>query len=75
MITMATILIIIVSATLFFGGLGLIRNELVYHYRVKLLFSKLDEYEALPPYDEMMKKFWIWRMCKFNKYEVDRRKG
>lgn len=43
----------------------LIRNDLVYNYRVELLYSDRNKYLLLPSYNEMMYKFWIWDFDKF----------
>lgn len=42
-----------------------IRTDLVYNYRVELLYSDRNKYLLLPSYNEMMYKFWIWDFDKF----------
>lgn len=69
----ATILTLIVTA--FFVYI-LIRNQLVYIARVRFInyFYTEDHdgyvsgkrfHEALPGYDEMLWKFWVWPLSKF----------
>ncbi|WP_208952278.1 hypothetical protein [Rahnella sp. ChDrAdgB13] len=43
------------------------RNEWVYKQRMKVLFGEngFKEFQKLPSYDAMMRKFWIWDVNKF----------
>lgn len=41
------------------------RINLIYNYRVELLYSDRNKYLLLPSYNEMMYKFWIWDFDKF----------
>lgn len=41
----------------------LIRNSIVFKFRMKYLAN--DTYEQIPSYDYMMNKFWVWPMSRF----------
>jgi hypothetical protein len=49
------------------GVFFLFRNSWVYRQRSKLLDSDRDKYYQLPPYDDMVIRFWIWDVNKFLK--------
>ncbi|MDM3032112.1 hypothetical protein [Citrobacter sp. CK186] len=41
------------------------RVTLVYEWRTKALLASIDDYLALPSYDEMMWMVWIWKLERF----------
>lgn len=45
----------------------LYRNNCVYEYRTKLLWSDYEAYETLPDYGVMVGRWWVWPMSKFLK--------
>lgn len=50
----------------------LVRNSWVYRARTKILkgpdvHEALTTYDRLPSYNEMMRRFWIWRVEEFLK--------
>lgn len=47
----------------------LFRNNQILDYRTKVLNRSLSEYQALPSYDTMFYKFWVYPLNKFNKAE------
>ncbi len=44
---------------------GMIRNEWVYHQRIKLRDNDYSSYEKLADYNTMCNKFWIWNIRRF----------
>lgn len=46
-------------------ALALIRNQWVYVRRMQVLEASIDAYEAMPDYDTMMAKWWIWDAARF----------
>jgi hypothetical protein len=46
-------------------GMMLYRNHCVFQYRVKKIYENMNEYDRLPSYDTMMRKFWVWDFDKF----------
>lgn len=63
---MVRIVVLIIYFTCMAGCFhAAIRNECVYRFRVKILFTNEDLFDKLPSYKEMMLKFWVWPMKKF----------
>lgn len=69
-----TFFIVLFFMALVAGPYLLFRNWRVYKYRTGILgevfeyegmTERLEKYQALPEYDEMMWKFWIWPMSRF----------
>jgi hypothetical protein len=50
-----------VFATLFFAY----RNHWVYKTRIAAIYDDEIDYDELPSYDFMMKKFWVWNIEEF----------
>lgn len=58
----------------------LYRNSWVYRARQSVLHDPdlplevcMYEYDRLPPYETMLKKFWVWDLDKFMSTDPDRR--
>jgi len=72
---MTDILFIVALFLIFFGALMFIRNEWVYKQRTAELNKCIpgdptwqefyDKYNALPSYDKMLFRFWIWDIERF----------
>jgi hypothetical protein len=56
---MNTAFFVFVLVVLFINFLFLVRNQMVYNARMKLLREDTDAYLALPSYDEMLFRFWV----------------
>lgn len=41
------------------------RVDRVYEWRKQILNENLDDYLHLPPYNVMVRRFWIWNARKF----------
>lgn len=63
-----SILLVLLSIGVLFCIYMLFRNDAVYNFRMSVLRVRgLEEYDRLPEYDEMMRKFWVWPLEKFFK--------
>jgi hypothetical protein len=47
------------------GTYFLVRNELVYRFRILLIRTDPAAYDRLPTYDDMMLRFWVWPLRRF----------
>ncbi len=52
------------AAVVFCLGM-LVRNGWVYRQRTALIEADYELYKRLPPYDVMMRKWWLWDAAKF----------
>lgn len=41
------------------------RTHCVYKWRMQILDESLEDYNPLPPYEVMVRRFWIWDARKF----------
>ena len=41
------------------------RNQRVYEFRMRLIDEDMDRYNQLPGYDEMVNRWWVWPLERF----------
>ena len=54
---------------LLFSVMMLIRNEIVFKFRIKTLHNDYEKYDMLPSYNKMMYNLKVWNFDKFYKGE------
>lgn len=52
-----------------FSGMMLVRNEIVFKFRIKTLHNDYEKYNTLPSYENMMYNLKVWNFDKFYKGE------
>lgn len=43
----------------------LVRNQAVYRFRARLLATDIERYERLPGYNDMLDRWWVWPLSRF----------
>ncbi|MCX9039707.1 hypothetical protein NLN82_27325, partial [Citrobacter portucalensis] len=67
-----SVFLIVFWVSLLWCMLMLYRNRLVFRWRLRLLEEDFGAYQRLPPYEVMVRRFWIWSIDGFKSKEGEK---